>query len=154
MTADHARFIAAARLFTGMAPAVAAQRLTGLVYLATPYTRRVNAAGKVNWRASSACAAEAALAIDELSDLGITAVSPILLAHHACHQRIARVGLRQADARALDGEFWTGWCAPLLAACRSVYVPELPGWQRSAGAAFEIEAALDAGKVVVLEGRL
>jgi len=155
---DAAMFRALAeggRAFQGTSPKGAAAHVAGLVYLATPYTRRVaRVGGRVSWLESAQCSFEAAQYVDGFSDLGVTALSPIVLAHAACRARLVRLQLQHVNRRALDATFWTAWCAPLLAACRVIYVPDLPGWRESAGVAFEIQAGLDGGKIVILEGML
>jgi len=59
-----------------------------------------------------------------------------------------------ADASALDpldAAFWSRWCAPLLAACGSVAVPDFPGWQASEGVWREVIWAITHGVPVRME---
>ncbi|MCV2877591.1 DUF1937 family protein [Sedimentimonas flavescens] len=116
-----------------------------LVYVATPYSRvvvddhgkwcRMRDAEASVW-ASKVCA--------DLARAGATGVSPIVLSTGMC-------GASRLDP--LDEKFWNAWCAPLLAACGSIYVPDLPGWQASRGIWTECVWALGHNMPVLLEAR-
>lgn len=113
----------------GATPAsVAGVSRGGLIYLATPFTRRLPDVGLCGLRD------EAAVHVAALAREGVTAVSPVLLSAAAC------ISMPALDP--LDDDFWTRWCAPLLRAAAGVVVPDLPGWPRSRGVRFEMEAAL------------
>lgn len=129
----------------GAGPALVARhcRWGQPVYLATPYTRR--AAGPDGcWCAerSRAALAEAAREAARLAAVGVTAVSPVVLA----------VSMVEAEAEAgavpgprldpMDEGFWRDWCRPILDACCAVVVPDLPGWRESAGVWREVRLAL------------
>lgn len=114
----------------------------GIVYLATPYSHQVVRAGGA-WdqvlsvaamERAAGCAARAAAA-------GVTALSPVVLSAAICHAT--------AQIDPLDARFWRRWCAPLLAVSGLVWVPDLPGWHRSAGIWHEVRAALEHNVPVV-----
>ncbi len=118
-----------------------ARLVSGQVYLATPYTRRVQAMTRTQGialvDAEKAVAREAAAEVAELARLGVSAVSPIVQA----------VALRHALPEGLrpdpfDDAFWTKWCAPMLQASCAVVVPDLPGRRESEGIWHEITTSL------------
>jgi len=120
---------------TGATPDSVAMVASGMIYLATPYSR-IAVDDDGHW--SPANSALAAVHADRhgarLAVRGVTAVSPIVLA----------AGMRHATAHLdpLDARFWTRWCAPILAASRAVVVPDIPGWSRSEGVWHEVREAL------------
>lgn len=131
----HPRAIPAASL---MAAAKHAQRLESgrAVYLATPYTRLARA-GQAQQAANVA-----ADCVGWMARKGVTAVSPIVLAHAACEQD------PQLDP--LAEKFWTDWCAPLLWACGAVVVPDIPGREASKGVAYEAAWALRNSRTLII----
>lgn len=106
----------------------------GLVYLATPYSR-IARDDHGNWsRYGSVEAMErAGRHAARLCKAGVTAISPIVLSADICHT--------DATLDPLDADFWHRWCAPLLAACHSVVVPDIPGWDASLGIWHEVRRA-------------
>lgn len=144
----------AVRASIGPADLAGLPQARGLIYLATPYTLRAAPDGVMSWPAGAEAAQDAAFAVARLALAGVTAASPIVLAHAACVMLRDGEGEIAAGRLALDAVFWTTWCAPLLAACAAVHVPAIPGWQRSAGVAHEVRVALDRGIPVTLEADL
>ena len=138
----------------GLPPARAALQLSGLVYLATPYTKRAAPGGVFDWGAADDAYRDALGALAAMERLGITAVSPIVQAHLIVRRHASAMGPQGAARLALDADHWMRWCAPMLAACRAVYVPAIAGWDQSAGIAFEVAEALDRNKPVIFEGVL
>lgn len=129
----------------GATPGSVARSTSGLVYLATPYSKiAVDRAGR--WSlVESMCASErAAKAAARLTALGITAVSPIVQAAAMCHASHA--------LDPLDAVFWTRWCAPLLDACQAVVIPDIAGWDRSEGVWIEAREAVAQNKPVFVYG--
>lgn len=132
----------------------AAARIFGPVYLATPYSRRALIDGRFDWDAADRAAAQAGWQVIALARRGITALAPVVLAHAGC-RAVAGDTPAAADQMArlaADGPFWAVWCAPLLDACKFVWVPQIDGWRESAGIRAEIVSALEAGKIVLIEG--
>lgn len=120
----------------------------GLVYLATPYSKRATDDGGAFCPYGAASAAdEATVYAAALAARGVTAISPIVMAHRMCEDGAA--GLDP-----LDAAFWTRWCAPLLRACRAVVVPPIRGWRESDGVAHEVREARARGIPVFLAGPL
>lgn len=105
-----------------------------LVYLASPYSHRAAGpdgafcAEMGQGAADDACAWVAALAV-----AGVTAISPVALSHFACMESLCRRPLRLAALDPLDAAFWHGWCRPLMHRCDAMVVPEIGGWDASAG---------------------
>lgn len=123
----------------------------GQVYLATPYSKLVRVSGRFVAERSRGLADAAAELQMDLAVRGVTAVSPIAQAHHmlmlgACPEHRGKV--------ALDADFWTRWCEPMLDASAWVYVPDLPGWRESDGIWREVAHALRRNKPVLIGGRL
>ncbi|MDI3335885.1 DUF1937 family protein [Defluviimonas aestuarii] len=114
---------------------------SGLVYLATPYSK-VTLDDRGNWsfHASADAMERASRVSARLAKLGITAVSPIVMAADMCHT--------DATLDPLDADFWTRWCAPILAASRSVVVPSIPGWDQSVGIWHEVREAIGRNRTV------
>lgn len=119
----------------------AAQLVQGQqVYLATPYTRPVQQMIAGGWALRDAelvIAREAAAEVAELARLGVSAVSPIVLAVALRHARGP-----MAAPEPFDADFWTRWCAPILQASGAVVVPDLPGRRESEGIWHEITVSL------------
>ncbi|MCW1934553.1 DUF1937 family protein [Pararhodobacter zhoushanensis] len=130
-----------------------AHRASGLVYLATPYTKRAAPGGVFDWAAAESAARDAAECANVLSLLARTAVSPVVMAHQMIAAGRGKPWQRIVEAHALDADFWSDWCGPMLWACRFVYVPNLPGWRECDGVARAIAQAHDAGKVILIEAR-
>ncbi|MCU0909815.1 MAG: DUF1937 family protein [Rhodobacteraceae bacterium] len=136
-------------LILGADPGHVARRVGGQVYLATPYTRRVvDVAGAYDPDLNLSLMFEAAWEARRLAQLGVTAISPIVQAAGMVALHRPRHGARPLDP--LDAEFWTRWCAPVLAASEAVVVPDLPGWADSAGVLHEVKTALGRNKPVYL----
>lgn len=101
-----------------------------LIYLATPYTLRVNRAGAHR---------EACEIAGHLMRAGLHVFSPIAHSHD-----IARWG--KIDP--LDHDFWLGECAIVMAKCDCLMVAHLYGWSESKGIAAEIAFFIKARKPV------
>lgn len=137
----------------GQSPRDVAKRASGLVYLATPYTKRAAPGGVFDWGAADRAARDAAECASILSFQGCTAVAPIVLAHQMIAVQLGTSRQKIAERNALDAAFWTRWCAPLLWACRFVYVPDLTGWRESEGIAHEIAQAHAYNKIIMFGAR-
>jgi len=122
------------RIRWGETPERVALMASGLVYLATPYTRMVLRDGAWHFALSVEMQVRAERHAARLAALGVTAVSPIALAAGMCHASHA--------LDPLDAAFWARWCAPILAAARAVVVPDVPGWHLSDGIRHEVSEAL------------
>ncbi len=121
----------------------AAEHLRGrLVYLASPYTKVVQENGVWSARRSAVAAGAAEFWASRLAFHGVCAVSPIVQAHRMVMVDIGEV------LDPLDTDFWTGWCAPILAAASAVVIPPIEGWKESAGVWREARMALGAVKPV------
>lgn len=130
----------------GASPESVARRAVGMVYLATPYSRiAVDGDGRWNLTASMVAADRAARHAARLAAVGITAVSPIVQSAAMCHASHA--------LDPLDAAFWTRWCAPLLARCGVVVVPDIEGWDQSDGIWREVQEAVAAMKPVHVYAR-
>lgn len=123
--------------------------VSGQVYLATAYSKRVLAEGVFSEDLSRRLANEAAFVQMALAKLGVTAVSPIAQAHLML---MAGVWGPDRGSVALDAAFWIRWCAPMLDASTWVYVPDLPGWCESDGIRHEVTQALRCNKPVLIGG--
>lgn len=137
----------------GVSPGDLARRAFGMVYLATPYTRRALRGGCYSWPSAGAAVEEAQHLQAELAFLGVCAVAPVVTAHDACLSLRLRAGREAGEALALDARHWAQWCAPLLAAARFVYVPDLPGWRSSLGVQAELREAIARNTPVLLQAR-
>lgn len=137
----------ASLLFDGQGLTEVIKRSQGdLIYLATPYTRVVMGPdGKWSETLSAAAADLASSYVACFAHAGRCVVSPIVMAH-------AMVTAVPSLLDPLDQSFWTRWCAPLLARCDCVVVPEIRGWQDSAGIRHEVTAALSMHRRVYLMG--
>lgn len=115
---------------------VAVRGRNALNYLATPYSKRaVDEAGRWCERGSRAAWIEAEVWAAAFAERGVSAVSPIAQACGLIH-----IGQGRVDP--LDHRFWTGWCAPLLAASGAVIVPPIEGWAESLGVWQEVREML------------
>lgn len=110
-----------------------------IVYVATPYSKRaVTPAGVWDRWLGDVAAGCAVAACARLLHQGVTAVSPIALAHQMVVESMW--GGRAIDP--LDQGLWQAWCAPLLEACDAVFIPDLPGWADSVGVLHEAKVTL------------
>lgn len=117
-----------------------------LVYLATPYSlRAVNYHGDWSAMQGDEAEADAALWVGNLAVAGVTAISPIVLSHRACLHVSDRVD-------PLDGAFWHGWCRPLMHRCDALVIPEIAGWDASAGIWAEFGWFVGANRPVFVMG--
>lgn len=120
------------------------------LYLATPYSKRVlDDAGQWDAHLSMLCALEAAVIAADLLRRGVTAVSPIAQAHLMVRAVID--GPQRIDP--MDQALWGDWCAPLLAGCGAVFVPDLPGWAASVGVLAEVTETLASNRPVFIAAR-
>lgn len=120
----------------------------GFVYLATPYSKRVtDRLGRWNLPQSAALAAEAAVQVGRLKEVGVSAFSPIALSADIVHATLQmRVQATPSAAHdPLDAEAWLRWCMPFLQAASAVVVPYLVGWDQSEGIKAEVVEALKRG---------
>lgn len=118
------------------------------VYLATPYSREcLDVLNAWSREESDRMAARASVCVADLMAVGVTAVSPIALAVGM----INATGLLRYRRRAagfaptidpLDAALWGRWCQPLLNVCGAVVVPDIPGWDQSAGIWGEVQFAV------------
>lgn len=124
------------------------------VYVATPFSARLN--GRYG-AARKLCAlrleVEAARALDALAREGVAGVSPVLMAIGMIHSR-DRVADGDGPGGYLDHAFWMDWSRRFLEASGSVWVPDLPGWERSVGIAREVEWALARNVPVFVQGQV
>ena len=116
----------------GVLPAELARRVSGQVYLATPYIELAAPEGVFRPPIARLMANAAALRARQLAELGICAVSPVVQAQALVEDKKAHRGIRAAARWALDADYWARWCAPMRAASRALYVPDIPGWRESA----------------------
>lgn len=106
---------------------VAARCRGRLTYLATPYSREVTDHGRFSVHRSDLMGHAAADWQKRLALVGVSAVSPIV-------QAVAMLDAPGVvDLDPLDDQFWTAWCAPMLAAAAALIIPPIDGWQRSRG---------------------
>ena len=124
-------------------PESVGRMVSGLVYVASPYSKQVRVNGTFNIQRGVEMAMQAARAVAELAERGVSAVSPVALSDLAC----GSVGYRIDP---LDHAFWMRWCAPLLAASRAVVVPDIEGWDRSVGVWQEVCQAIERNVPVYL----
>lgn len=104
-------------------------KLTGLVYLASPYSADKDSIKKKRFEAACEAAAR-------LISQGVMIFSPIAHSHP-----IATIGCTPTS-----WEFWEKWCMGMLDKCDSMIVLQLDGWEESAGVQAEITWMIDAGK--------
>lgn len=132
---------------TGCGPVTVARSIAGgrPVYLATPYTKEaVGLDGRWRYERSLIASARAAMELSRLARVGVTAVSPIVMSAEMVHCEYAMTvaGLGE-PLDPLDGDFWENWCRPLLSVCDALVVPDLLGWQDSAGILAEVAGAIE-----------
>lgn len=143
-------------LTCGVDPLELRRLSSGQVYLATPYSRLAAPDGVYLPQAARAASEAAVRDLIALAEMGVSAVSPIVLAQAMVDRRLCGVSAPGAQARihgwALDAGFWTRWCAPILEASACVYVPALPGWRESVGVMHEVAEFLGRPRPVYLEG--
>ena len=115
-----------------------------LIYLATPYTRRVTGPGgtwsrQMNGELARECAHQAG----RLVRLGLAVHAPVLQSAMVCEvwDDLARSGAPPAPDP-LDAAFWEQVNRPALEACGAVVVPDLPGWADSDGIRDEVYQTL------------
>lgn len=140
-------------LASGVGAEGVAKRCGGrAVYLATPYSRVVLDV-RGNWCISRSIVAQerAAIAARDLALRGIPALSPILISSEMCHVETLAYPEHERRLDPLDAEFWTRWCAPLLAVCEVIYVPAIRGWRESAGILHEARTMLTKNGQVLVE---
>jgi hypothetical protein len=149
-----------ANVLVGSNPAAVARVLggAGFVYVATPYSREaVDDAGLWDYYRSIRLDYVAARAVNDLRVAGVSAISPIV----ESHMMVAATGRHQALGHTgavafvpainpMDGAAWLRWCLPIVAAASAVVVPDLPGWDKSAGIKAEVRAAIDQRKPVFI----
>lgn len=110
------------------------------VYLATPYSKEVlDRSGNWSLALSLEASKRASREAVRLAAIGVTAVSPIVLAHEM---------VSMASFDPLDQKFWTQWCRPILNACGAVVVPNIQGWDASHGIWHEVTVALTSNRPV------
>lgn len=125
----------------------------GLVYLATPYSRRaVDERGRWSLDLSITAMSEASVWAWRLTRAGLSVVSPVMMSAQMVHDEYASERPHQNALDPLDGRAWETWCTPMLAAAQLVVIPPIDGWDRSAGIWREAVAALGANKPVFLMG--
>jgi hypothetical protein len=138
----------------GASPALVVKEFGGRqpVYLATPYSREVtDSLGAWCHERSRALGRAAALAAEELRQLGVSAFAPIALSDAMVRATGAFVagdfaGVRFAlNADPLDAGAWARWCQPFLNTCGALVIPDIAGWDRSDGIAAELRFALHRG---------
>lgn len=144
------------RLRWGVRPADGALQGLAPVYLATPYSRRaIGPDGLFDlMRAQDACAdALRVLRILTLAD--VPAFAPIVQSHAVICDLLASAscdaGAAQVAGFALDGAFWERLNRPHVMACRSLYVPDIAGWQDSVGIRAEVAAMLARNRPVLIQ---
>lgn len=110
-------------------PDVAAREGGRLVYLASPYSRLV-CDDDGAWCFTKSCAVEVVTSFwaRDFALAGVTVASPILTACAMCHSDVLSEYLDP-----LHDAFWARWCQPMLAACASVVIPPISGWDQSRG---------------------
>jgi len=127
----------------------------GAVYLATPYSRlALDPAGAFSFPLATKAARRAVLALRDVTLAGVGAISPIVQSHAIIasmwHEAEGDEGARQVAAFALDAAYWERVNRPHLNVCRAIYVPAVPGWDRSTGIAVEVEAMLARNRPVMI----
>lgn len=137
---------------TGCGPVSVAQQIAGgrPVYLATPYTKEVvGIDGRWRYERSLIASARAAMELSRLARVGVSALSPIVMAAEMVHAEHAMAVAGLGDPLdPLDVDFWEKWCRPHLNVCEAVVVPDLAGWQDSVGIRMEVSHAIQHQKRV------
>ncbi len=110
------------------------------VYVATPYSLRVRRNGGWDRTASYDAWIDATIALRRLLSVGVTGVSPIVMAGSMIH-----VGdhIKGMAVDPFDDDLWAAWCRPLMMMSCAIWVPEIPGWRDSRGIAAEVGWAKD-----------
>lgn len=140
-------FVPAGLIRFGMPEDEIARRVFGQAYLATPFTARaVFSDGYYCPSLAAAAAADASAAQTRLMRLGVTAVSPVVLGYAACADDF--------QLNPLDHAEWMAWGRRILDASRCVIVPEIEGWDVSAGIVLEVGYALKGSLPVYVVGAL
>jgi len=140
----------------GATPASVVARCRGqLVYLATPYSRRViGPDGRWSAELNRGLAYESAFEAGRLVMLGQSVHAPILQSAMMCdvwaHQieGLSRHPLGQQFPDPMDPEFWEAVNRAALFAAGAVVVPDLPLWHQSAGVLDEVHQTLRANRQV------
>jgi hypothetical protein len=129
-------------LKTGATPELVARhcRWGSPVYLATPYSK-VSVGPDGIWRRdlSEAAMAVAARESARLLDVGVAAVSPIVLSGAMIHATM----YPSPRLAPLDAKLWRNFCRPILDACCAVVVPDVQGWSTSGGVWHEVKISLE-----------
>jgi hypothetical protein len=118
------------------------------IYLATPYSRDcTDVLGAWSREESDRMERRAAMAAAELLAVGVTALSPIVQAVRMVNAtgiyRHHRAGVAfEPTIDPLDAAMWVRWCQPLLNVCGAMVVPDIPGWDQSAGVWGEVQFAV------------
>lgn len=136
----------------GAAPAFIARRGAGLAYLASPLTGRIRDRDAF-WQDWEDIIEECAADLDALAAVGVSAISPVLMA-------LEMIGVRRGGvANMLHGprgvlahDYWMRWSGVMLSRCDLVVVADRPGWQVSQGIAREVECALSRNVPVFFMG--
>ncbi|RHZ90391.1 DUF1937 family protein [Cereibacter sphaeroides] len=111
------------------------------VYLASPYTlRAVGPDGRWSAELSEAAMAEAAREVARLLEVGVTAISPVVLSAAALHATM----FPRLRIDPFNPVLWEDWCRRILTVCAAVVVPEIRGWSDSIGIRHEVASALAA----------
>ncbi|MGP3699084.1 DUF1937 family protein [Rhodobacter sp. NSM] len=111
------------------------------VYLASPYTlRAIGPDGCWSRDQSEAAMAEAAREVARLLEVGVTAISPVVLSAAALHATM----FPRLRIDPFNPVLWEDWCRPILSVCAAVVVPEIRGWAQSTGIRHEVASALAA----------
>jgi hypothetical protein len=128
----------------GCGPAYIASHGKQPVYLATPYTKRAHVDGVWSHSLSVELMLEAAAEVGRLKWLGVSAFSPIVASASVVHAALP--GSNEFAAHhPFDATGWLRWCQPFLNVCGAVVVPDLPGWDQSAGIKAEVAFAIGRG---------
>lgn len=143
------------RVRWGVLPGSEAVRGQVPVYLATPYSLRAAPGGVFDPGLAHEAFADAVRFLRILTLADVPAVAPIVQSHAVICHLLAYAegdeGLAQVGAFALDGAFWEALNAPLLLACRALYVPDIAGWRESAGIRAEVAAMLARNRPVLVQ---
>lgn len=108
------------------------------VYLATPYTLRAQVNGKWSYEASLYASAQAARELGRLARVGVSGISPIVQSAEMVHAEVSERARKVEALDPLDAEFWERWCRPLLNVSGAIVVPDIEGWEDSAGVHREV----------------
>jgi hypothetical protein len=115
------------------------------VYLASPYSKRAQRAGKWAHDLSLLASAQAARELGRLARVGVTGLSPIVQSAEMVHAEAFELTMGKDRLDPLDGAYWEGWCRPLLNVCCAVVVPVIDGWAASEGIHAEVMHVLTEG---------